>query len=126
MGFGAHSRHVLVVDDDVDVRSAVSELLGAEGFEVHVAADGLEALALADRYAPLHAVVCDLSMPRLDGVAVVRILRRRGHDCVVVLLSGHFDLLAEAGGLGQVYALGKPFEADELLSLLHEALKGRG
>jgi two-component system response regulator len=116
---------VLVVDDDEDVRTSLRELLGAEGFEVHVASDGVEALAVAEYRAPFHAVVCDLAMPRLDGAALVRHLRRRGHEQVVVILSARFDLLAEAADLGQIYALGKPVHGEHLVRILREALEER-
>jgi DNA-binding response OmpR family regulator len=114
--------HVLVVDDDPDLRESVCEYLTLEGFDVAEAADGLDALDLLD--GP-HAIVCDLDMPRLDGPGLVRRLRRSGRSPVVIVLSARFDLLASATELGQVYALAKPFQPDRLADTLREALEGR-
>jgi two-component system response regulator MprA len=115
---------VLVVDDDGDVRDGLRDWLEAEGFDVDVACDGVDALGRADTHS-LDAIVCDLDMPRLQGMDVVRRLRRRGSDMVVVLLSGRFDLLANARDLGQVYAMAKPFSPERLVRTLREALEGR-
>ena len=116
--------HVLLVDDDVDLRDGLSEWLAGEGFSVGVAGDGIEALGEVE-HAAYDAIVCDLDMPRLRGIELVRRIRGRGHDLVVVLLSGRFDLLASARDLGQVYALGKPCSGDRLVSTLREALEER-
>jgi CheY-like chemotaxis protein len=113
---------VLVVDDDRDLRELICSYLSGEGFDVREASDGIEAL---DRLDGPHAIVCDLDMPRLDGVGLVRRLRRLGKALVVVVLSGRFDLLGSAAELGQVYAIGKPFEPDRLVQTLREALQGR-
>ena len=115
---------VLIVDDDMDLREGVGDWLASEGFVVVTAEDGIEALDRIEA-ARFDAIVCDLDMPRLRGIELVRRLRGRGHDLVVVLLSGRFDLLASARDLGQVYALGKPFSPDRLLSTLREALEER-
>jgi two-component system response regulator MprA len=116
--------HVLVVDDDGDIRDALREWLSGEGFEVEVASDGLEALGIVD-VTPLDAIVCDLDMPRLHGIELVRRLRRAGRNVVIVLLSAHFDLLASAHDLGEVYAMAKPCVLERLVRTLREALAGR-
>jgi two-component system response regulator MprA len=117
---------VLVVDDDADVRDALSDLLSGEGFGVELAVDGLDALSVLDhRGGRFDAVVCDLDMPRLDGTGLVRTLRRRGLDAVVLILSARFDLLATTTGLGQVYAMAKPVDVDQLLATLREAIRQR-
>ena len=120
-----NSLHVLVVDDDADLRATIATHLASEGFAVTEAVDGADALAVITRTAAFQAIVCDLQMPRLGGTDLLRLLRRRGLDPVMVILSGHFDLLAHTTGLGQVYALAKPFELERLVSMLREALAER-
>ncbi len=121
---GTRPWHVLVVDDDGEIRESLRDWLAGEGFDVEVASDGLEALALIDVMPP-DAIVCDLDMPRLHGVDLVRHLRRAGRQIVVVLLSGRFDLLASAHDLGEVYAMAKPCPLERLVHTLREALAGR-
>lgn len=116
--------NILLVDDDADLRDGLCEWLEGEGFRVAVAGDGIEALGQVE-HAAYDAIVCDLDMPRLRGIELVRRIRGRGHDLVVVLLSGRFDLLASARDLGQVYALGKPCSGDRLVNTLREALEER-
>jgi CheY-like chemotaxis protein len=117
--------HVLVVDDDADVRTAIVTHLLAAGFDAVEAVDGVDALERVTRAVVFHAVVCDLQMPRLGGTGLLRLLRHRGLNPVMVILSAHFDLLAHTSGLGQVYALAKPFDPDRLVSMLREALEER-
>jgi CheY-like chemotaxis protein len=68
---------VLVVDDQPDTVDAWAMLLRLHGHAVAVALDGLEALAIADAHGP-HVVLCDITMPRLDGYGVASKLRQKG------------------------------------------------
>jgi CheY-like chemotaxis protein len=68
---------VLIVDDQADIVYTWAMLLRLYGHEVAVARDGLEALAVADAHRP-HVVLCDITMPRLDGFEVARRLREKG------------------------------------------------
>ena len=73
------SRTVLMVDDDPDVRTSVARGLRHSGFDVRVAATGKEALRLLSNESH-DALVLDVQMPELDGVAVVTALRALGND----------------------------------------------
>lgn len=68
------TRHVLVIDDSDIVRSVMSAALEQAGFAVATAEDGQAALELLDGR-PLDTIVCDLSMPRLDGLGFLQALR---------------------------------------------------
>ena len=79
---------VLIADDEPNIRRMVSALLGAEGYDVRDAADGVTALALAESLEPDVALV-DLMMPgALDGLALLARLRERRPDLPVVMMSG--------------------------------------
>ncbi|WP_367139854.1 MULTISPECIES: response regulator transcription factor [Streptomyces] len=115
---------VLVVDDDPDVRAAVVDALTVEGYAVRAAADGLEALS-AVAAAPPAAVVLDLAMPVLDGLAVCRRLRALGDRTPVLVLTARDAVADRVAGLdaGADDYLVKPFALDELLARLRALLR---
>ncbi|GGR35014.1 response regulator transcription factor [Streptomyces netropsis] len=115
---------VLVVDDDPDVRAAVVDGLSVEGYTVRSAADGLEALS-AVAAAPPAAIVLDLAMPVLDGLAVCRRLRDLGDRTPVLVLTARDAVSDRVAGLdaGADDYLVKPFALDELLARLRALLR---
>jgi DNA-binding response OmpR family regulator len=118
---------VLVVDDEASVRQALERALRLEGFAVSTAADGCEALhAVAQR--PPAVVVLDVTMPRMDGVSVVRRLRADGVDVPVCMLSARDEVEDRVAGLqaGADDYLVKPFALSELTARLHALLRRRG
>jgi two-component system OmpR family response regulator len=74
------------VDDEPNIRELLSASLRYAGFEVETAADGQEALALAETYRP-DLLVLDVMMPGLDGFGVVRRMRQAGRRTPVVFLT---------------------------------------
>ena len=86
--------HVLVVDDEADIRSMLSIVLSTEGWEVDEAADGSEAL-LRCAAGPYDIVVVDLRMPGLTGIDVAQRLRADGFDGHLVLFSAFVDAEVE-------------------------------
>ncbi|MFF4220972.1 DNA-binding response regulator [Streptosporangium nondiastaticum] len=115
---------VLVVDDDPDVRAAVADALTVEGYDVREAADGLAALSSVAA-APPGAVVLDLAMPVLDGLAVCRRLRALGDRTPVLVLTARDAVADRVAGLdaGADDYLVKPFALDELLARLRALLR---
>jgi len=118
--------HILVVDDDPSVRRMLVRTLGAEGNEVEAAADGGAALLAVERRAP-DAVVLDVAMPDMDGLAVCRRLRERGLTAPVLLLTARDAVADRVAGLeaGADDYLVKPFAVEELLARL-AAIARRG
>jgi len=90
---GAQGR-ILVVDDDASLRHLVGTTLAEEGFEVQEAVDGADALAKMATEA-YDAVVSDLQMPRLDGLSLLREIRRRGTEVPVIIQTAHLDASIE-------------------------------
>jgi two-component system response regulator MprA len=117
---------VLVADDDPPLRRMLSRVLGAEGFEVSVAADGGAALTAVERHAP-DVIVLDVAMPGVDGLAVCRRLRARGLRTPILMLTARDAVPDRVAGLeaGADDYLVKPFAADELVARLR-ALTRRG
>jgi two-component system response regulator MprA len=115
---------VLLVDDDRALRDALSRALRFEGYEVVLASDGPEALAVMARE-PADLVLLDVSMPSLGGVEVCRRLRARGNTAAVVMLTARDGIPERVAGLdaGADDYLVKPFSLDELLARIRAGLR---
>src|SRR5690349_7193950 len=98
--------------------------LAAEGYAVRVAADGGEALAAVERSAP-DAIVLDLAMPGLDGLAVCRRLRRQGRAVPILVLTARDGVADRVAGLdaGADDYLVKPFATEELVARVRALLR---
>jgi len=116
--------HVLVVDDDEDVRTSLERALRVSGFAVRSAADGISALRAVAELPP-DCVVLDINMPGMDGVAVVTALRALGHQVPVCVLSARDTVDDRVAGLeaGADDYLVKPFALDELIARLRALLR---
>jgi two-component system response regulator MprA len=120
------SPRILVVDDDPSVLRMLVRTLTAEGHQVEAVPDGGAALAAVERHAP-EAVVLDVGMPGLDGLAVCRRLRAGGLTAPVLLLTARDAVADRVAGLeaGADDYLVKPFAVEELLARL-AAIARRG
>lgn len=119
---------VLVIDDNATSREFCRMALEGAGHQVREAPDGKEGLAAFGRE-PAGLVLCDLFMPEVDGLAVLRELRRSAPGVKVVAMSGggsraKGDFLRVAQALGAAAALEKPFGPEELLEAVRKALAG--
>ena len=117
--------HVLLIEDDEDIREVFEIVLG-ERFRVTVAASGQRGLALAACSSP-DVVLVDWTLPDLDGDEVVRGLRALpsgGRPLAIVIVSGASELRAIAARLG-VLACPKPCDADKLIAAVDAALLSR-
>ena len=81
---------ILVVDDDQDLRTTISEFLNMQGFEALEAGDGLEALLQVKRARP-SAVVLDIMMPRLGGLQTLKRIRAFDRTITIVIITGVMD-----------------------------------
>jgi CheY-like chemotaxis protein len=110
-------RHILVIEDDADVRAALAEALADAGLLVHLAEDGVEGLDLLNGGPSPCVIVLDLRMPRLGGLEFLHAMRadpRFEHIPVISMTAG-----TEAPGRGEVLAhLDKPFDLDALLEIV--------
>jgi two-component system chemotaxis response regulator CheY len=118
------SRGVLIVDDDQFIRKLISTTLeDVTNFELHEAADGLEALEIARRELPA-IVFLDVDMPGLDGIETCRRLRAdeaTGGTTIVMLTAAHGDAVqGQAEEAGADLFLTKPFSPLDLLRLVAE------
>jgi len=116
------SHTVLVVEDDLDVRQALMEVLEEHGFPALGARDGAEALLLLARATELPCLILlDLMMPVMDGASFREAQRRdpRLAPIPVVVLSAYRDVNEQAVGLDAVSVLMKPPSVRELVTVLN-------
>ncbi len=113
------NRVVLVVDDEPGMVAVLSRLLADEGWTVHSAHDGAEALLLVGRSAP-HVILADYIMPIMDGADFVQALRRdpAGRAIPVVMMSGLPESMVKRKVRHYAAFVRKPFAFDELLRTL--------
>jgi PAS domain S-box-containing protein len=119
--FRGNGETILVVDDEAAVRAVTRAVLTALNFKVLTASDGTAALIqVADKRAELRAVITDLHMPHMDGLAFVRVLKGRLPQTGIIIASGRLDEpeADEFKKLGVNAALEKPFTQEKLVEAL--------
>ena len=116
---------ILVVDDERAVRESLRRALELQGYEVTLASDGAEALALLGDNGQVDAVVLDILMPGVDGLEVCRRLRRGGSAVPVLMLTARDAVGDRVEGLdaGADDYLVKPFALEELLARIRALLR---
>ena len=121
-----HDELILLVDDEPAVLELTTQTLETFGYRVLTATNGAEAVArFAERRGEIAAVVTDLAMPVMDGIATIRALRTLAPDVRIVAASGlATGLGARAQDLAVAAVLNKPYSAELLLRTLREILHG--
>jgi DNA-binding response OmpR family regulator len=110
---------ILLVDDEPQIRRLLEQFLTLQDYHVLTAPDGMTAVMLAEHEQPA-CVVLDLYMPGMNGVEMLRELRKKGYSGGVVVLSACQDqeLLHEAMKLGPIDIIGKPVDLEKLVSAI--------
>jgi DNA-binding response OmpR family regulator len=113
---------ILLIDDDAMVRYAVQILLMEFGYEVSIAADGRQGMAMFRQEQP-DLVITDLIMPEQEGIETIRLMKRERPAVKILAMSGggriaNTDLLVLARHMGADETLAKPFETEDLLGCL--------
>jgi DNA-binding NtrC family response regulator len=116
---------ILVVDDDLSQRQDLAEMVSSLGFEVEMAEDGQEALAKLAHF-PASAILTDLVMPRMDGVALLKELAARGDRTPAIVLTGFGSIdqaISFVHDLKAFWFLEKPVQPGVLRTLLERAIQ---
>jgi DNA-binding response OmpR family regulator len=118
-------KKILAVDDEPNILLSIEFILEQEGYDVHTACDGEEAMEMAEKVEP-DLVLLDIAMPKKDGYEVCTLLRKHEKlaSVKVIMLTAKGQSLDKKKGLdvGADAYLTKPFGADELLQTIESAL----
>ena len=115
--------HILIVEDDKDIREGVGIYLKSQGYQVFMAADGGEGLEILDRE-DIHLAIVDIMMPRMDGITMTMKLREK-HDFPVIMLSAKSEEVDKVMGLniGADDYVTKPFTPMELMARVNSQMR---
>ncbi len=119
-------KQVLIVDDEPNLRKILAAQLSRDGYDVLLAEDGEQGLALL-RENHIDLVVTDLRMPKVDGMTLLREALAHDPDLPIVMITAHgtVDTAVEALKLGAFDYLTKPFDKDEVRQIIGKALRTR-
>lgn len=115
--------NILIIDDEKSIRKTLTEILSYEGYKVEEAADGLEGFKMfqAKQY---DAVLCDIKMPKMDGLEFLEKAREINQDVPIIMVSGHgnIDTAVDAVKKGAYDYISKPPDLNRLLITLRNAM----
>jgi YesN/AraC family two-component response regulator len=118
---------VLLVDDEEDVRNALTRTLRREGWDLHLASSGAEALEILERV-PVDLVLTDQRMPGMTGLELIKAVRERYPQVMRVILTGYaeFETIKAAVNEAEIFRfLTKPWDAEDLRLTLRSAAERR-
>jgi len=115
-------KRVLVIDDEENLRHYLQMVLGEAGYQVETASDGEEALKKMQHQA-WDIILCDIRMPRMDGMAFLKEAKAKGLEGTIIMMSayGTVDTAVEAMKIGAYDYVSKPFNADEIILTIKKA-----
>ena len=115
--------HILIVEDDKDIREGVGIYLKSQGYQVFMAADGIEGLEMLEKE-EIHLAIVDIMMPRMDGITMTMKLREK-HDFPVIMLSAKSEEVDKVMGLniGADDYVTKPFTPMELMARVNSQMR---
>ena len=118
---------ILIVDDARSTLRALEVILKREGYTVLTAASGTEGLTYIEQH-EVDLLLCDVKMPKMDGLTVLRQVKAQDAGMAVVMMSGHGDISTAVSAMkeGAFDYLVKPFGEDEVLRVVQKALAMRG
>ena len=121
-----NEKKLVVIDDDQEIRDAMSQILAGYDYEVFTAEDGAKGLELVDRENP-SIVLTDIKMPVMDGIEVLKKVKERSLDAEVIVITGHgeMDLAIQALQLEASDFINKPISKQSLTVALRRAEQKR-
>jgi len=136
MPFGMHTEdtpgkgRILIVDDEESIRKALRLTLAKAGYDVVAADDGetgIEAIGADDNPLMVDAIICDIRMPRINGLEAIAYFRRQYPSVPVIVLTGYPDIQLATDLLkqGVVDYLVKPVERNQLVTCVERAMERR-
>jgi two-component system response regulator PilR (NtrC family) len=119
--------HVLVVEDDGEMRALLADALSDEGYQVAQAEDGAQAASRMTQES-FDLVITDMKMPRMGGLELLPVIRKTWPETPVIIITGFGDAstLADAYVKGAYSYISKPFSMQDLKSIARKALFKKG
>ncbi|MFA6057200.1 MAG: sigma-54 dependent transcriptional regulator [Taibaiella sp.] len=117
--------HILIIDDERSIRSTLSEILGFEGYTISEASDGSEAIKKISAEGLYDCILCDIKMPKADGIEVLEKAKVLMPDTPFIVISGHgnIDTAVEAVKKGAFDYISKPPDLNRLLITIRNAME---
>jgi len=117
-------KQILVAEDEANLRRVIAAMLTRDGYEVHTAEDGAQAVTLLGQH-HIDAVITDLRMPKIDGMTLLKHVVKEYDHLPVIMITAHgtVDTAVEALKTGAFDYITKPFEREELRSVVAKAVK---
>ncbi|GAB4282080.1 MAG: sigma-54 dependent transcriptional regulator [Marinilabiliales bacterium] len=114
---------ILVIDDERSIRNTLKEILEYEKFEVTLAEDGVEGIKLVEKN-DYDVILCDIKMPKMDGLEVLAKIRKEKPEIPVVMISGHgtIETAVEALKSGAYDYIEKPLDLNRILVTIRNAM----
>jgi two-component system, response regulator, stage 0 sporulation protein F len=106
---------ILIVDDQLGIRILLNEVLQKEGYDTYQAANGFQALEMAQEDLP-DLVLLDMKIPGMDGIEILKRLKAIDQTIKVIIMTayGELDMIQEAKDLGALTHFSKPFDIDDI------------
>ncbi|MDP4284260.1 MAG: sigma-54 dependent transcriptional regulator [Bacteroidota bacterium] len=114
---------ILIIDDEIAIRKTLTEILGYEGYKIDEAADGEEGLKKF-KEKNYDLVLCDIKMPKLDGIEFLEKAKEINHEIPIIIISGHgnIETAVEAVKKGAFDYISKPPDLNRMLITLRNAM----
>lgn len=121
-----NSQHILIVDDEPLIRKSLTEILRLEGYKVSMAASGNEALEKL-KQDTVNIVISDIKMPGIDGIELLKVLKKQNPKISVILITGHGNIenAVEAMKLGAFDYITKPLVDNEIKIIIQKIIEQR-
>jgi two-component system chemotaxis response regulator CheY len=120
-------KKILIVDDSAAMRGQIRDVLASAGFDSVEAVDGMEGLQIIARRGDLAAVLCDINMPRMNGLQMLEFVKSRGQvpalPIIVLTTEGQVRLVEQAKKAGAKGWVVKPFKAELLIAAVHKVVE---
>ena len=115
----SEKRRVLIVDDDRDIVTIVSTILGGRGWDIKAAYNGREALEAVTLSKP-DIILLDIMMPEMNGIEVLKRIKKIDTDARIIMITafGDVESYLDSMELGAYEYINKPFETEELLEMI--------
>jgi DNA-binding NtrC family response regulator len=122
--FGSKKYRILVVDDEIDLRKLLTDVLVRQGYDITGAADGEEAIASLAHHS-YDIALLDIQMPKVNGIQVLKYIQKHCTQTKAIMLTGYADLkhAMEAKEFGARDFIDKPYKVEDVLDTIKTVLK---